>query len=397
MNMGKVKELMKTMGIDDPRKALRSYVYCLHKSVNELTNPSKSIPKELIDRFMLEIKNSNHAKLNVRNLEIAVLDLSSAVELCDVHGDSDRNITMIVPKHCKRTSWMCDQLMEIDYVDLGLNKAPLKKFDLIIGFPPETENRPGKKKPIEIWQNMVASCHGMLKENGIMAVGHPSSWRGCGQTLSNQNSKIRNLLKSMDMIWLQIHKKFDMHVSRKSNTLGFMTKVMDQKGNIQTITIKTMPFIPSHSYGRIGRLIAGPDDETLDVRFTGKYNPHNNKRMSTEKNDNHVHPCLWSKSKKKNEFSYKYSSIRGDFFDVPKLIAGIWNNKWTFMDLEGEYAMCHHAVAILDTKSNLKNIEKAMNNPEFIHLMDSTIFTTEKGWNKNVLKHLRKDFWKEFV
>ena len=67
------------------------------------------------------------------------------------------------------------------------------------------------------------------------------------------------------------------------------------------------------------------------------------------------------------------------------------------LDLEGEYAACQFSYAITGTPEYVQKVYDALSTDECLQML--TILGTGKGHNylKEVVRMLRKDFWKGFI
>ena len=144
--------------------------------------------------------------------------------------------------------------------------------------------------------------------------------------------------------------------------------------------------------------------ERIELLYSRDYASVKKEYMSKEKTDRFKHPCVWSISKSDGSLRLLYSSkIKKDtegspiHFGTPKVIWVNWNRAGVpYADIKGEYGLAEHAVGIVDKVEVLHLIAKAMNSYKFRNIMAKIQYTTHE-WDLNIIKNLRKDFWKEFV
>ena len=317
--------------------------------------------------------------------------------------------------------------LKADYIEMEDEMAKTakkyaKKFDYVVGNPPYQEN---SNVGFSIWPDFVHLGFNVLKKSGKLAMIHPPRWRGIGRGRSSNMTNVSKLLKDMDIEWLSMTSAqdcgrvfpgasipFDIYVARKSNTPGFVTEVHGTDGNADNTCIKDMMLIPNFGLEEARRLLAAEGEERVDYRHSFSKFKADQPWMSKEKKGKFVHPCVWSISKKEElrgadggKLTCHYANTQeppvtkeiADFFDVPKVVFGIWNSSGIpYVDSKGKYGMTQHAAAIADDPAVLSFIAKAMDGYRFRSVMDAVRFSTE-DWNYHFMMRLRKDFWKEFV
>ena len=77
----------------------------------------------------------------------------------------------------------------------------------------------------------------------------------------------------------------------------------------------------------------------------------------------------------------------------------MWSNglgTYPIVDEKGNYGLSSYCFAIIDDVTNLYHIKDAMNDPDFIRLMNYVKFTNNK-YNHKVISLFKKDFWKYFI
>ena len=244
---------------------------------------------------------------------------------------------------------------------------------------------------------------------GIIALIHPPNWRGYGKTNNGSLTRLRTELKKLDFHWLSMHDlddgnrffsagtKFDMYVARNRNTAGFKTKIVDEQKQRLERDLKQLNFIPNFDFDEVFGLVDESSKDKVELLYSGSlYDPRRN-WMSLKKTPEFRYECIWSISRKTGELKFRYSSKNRGHFGVPKVIFSTWHDPGIpYVDLTGQYGLTQNAAAIVDQPSNLPNIAKALNSDRFRQVMKSVQFTTH-GWNYNIMRLFRKNFWEEFV
>jgi len=129
------------------------------------------------------------------------------------------------------------------------------------------------------------------------------------------------------------------------------------------------------------------------VQKYGNDKPH----MSKEKKGEFQYPCVYGMYKD-GTFSCQYSSRKEDFFGVSKVIIGIGEKLYPFVDIKGEYAMTQNAFAIpVKTKKEAQSIVAAINSERFKEIIKSTKWGNFQT-DYHMFETFRKRFFrKEFV
>ena len=257
---------------------------------------------------------------------------------------------------------------------------------------------------------------------------HPPAWRGTGNTTPSEIKTAREMLKSMDMEYLSMTSKkdcgkffkgyttpFDMYVAHNSNTTGFKTQIRGINGVPFRSCIKDMKFVPNVQCRDLERILAKDGDERVNFLYERSYYGTDKKNMhdvDNEKIGEFKHPCVYMISRDESmrgtnggELTLRYSNEikkhrktgESVFFGTPKVMFGISHESGIpHVDRTGKYGMTGFIGGIGGDIENFDLIAKAMDGSRFRYVMSIVRFNTE-DWNRNVIRLLRKDFWKEFV
>ena len=156
-----------------------------------------------------------------------------------------------------------------------------------------------------------------------------------------------------------------------------------------------MLFRSNHSYNKIASLVAEPEQESVTVLYSRSFYGTDKENVNKIKTKKFKYPVVYTVNRSNTPTFYWSSKNDLGHFGVPKLI---WGNGATgaIIDDTGKYGLTQFTYAIVDTKENLKNIEKVFLSKEF----QSLIFGCSVGQqsiNYKIISTFRKDFWKEFV
>lgn len=278
----------------------------------------------------------------------------------------------------------------------------VEKFDVIVMNPPYNDSNPNHGSAHTLWDMFVIKTINQLIEGGYLVAVHPDGWRNLGKGFD----KVKNVLKSKQMTYLELHNDvdgqktfgaqtaFDYYCLRNVPNTMF-TKIKFQDESIERADISKMEFIPNGMYKSYQKLIAKPNEEEIKILYDCNY--HIQKEyVSDVQTEEFKYPCVYS-ILKDGTMNLKYSNINSKgHFGIPKVI---WSNGGASMpivDINGDYGMTQFGFAIIDEPKNLPLIQKAMLHPDFIKMMKYSNGTKQR-YNYKVIALFRKDFWKEFL
>jgi hypothetical protein len=274
----------------------------------------------------------------------------------------------------------------------------INNFDAVIGNPPYNDNSGNKGKGHTLWTIFIEkSLNEWLLPNGYLLFVNPSLWR-------QPEHPLQSLMKSKQIIYLEIHDEKDGLKTFKCNTrydlyliqnkpYEINTTIKTQKGEIIHINLTEWEFIPNFDFEIIEKIIMGKEKVNI-LHSESKYEvrrPH----MSHNKTEHYKYPCIYSVNRS-NELSFKWSNTtEKGMFNIPKVIFGSGATGF-IIDKNGDYGLTQWATGIVDDVENLENIAKVLNSDKFKDIILATS-VSKAEINRKILKHFKKDFWKEFI
>ena len=279
----------------------------------------------------------------------------------------------------------------------SLKYEPDFKFDLVIGNPPYQSQSGNKGLGNTLWDKFVlTSLKKWLKEKGYLCLVHPQGWR----QLNNKIGKImlKNQLHYLNMNDVKKGRKlfrcsttFDYYLMINSMVTK-STKINDYKNKEYNYELKNIKFIPNHSFQEVNDIL----DMNYKKSFIRDHSSYStlNHWISKEQSEEIKYPCIYTINKN-NELSLRWSN-RNDkgHFGITKFI--ISNGSGFYKDNDGIYGCTEWAYYIPCKKEDMNDIKKCFKNSNFLNIIDAVKLTSNK-YNYVILKHLKKDFWKEFI
>ena len=282
----------------------------------------------------------------------------------------------------------------------------VERFDVIVMNPPYQELKEGNTKSQALWDKFVIKTINQLIEGGYLVAVHPDGWRSLGRGFEN----VRNILKSKQILYLEVHNKkdglktfnvstaFDFYCLHNVPTTMF-TKIKCQDGTIERADISQMEFIPNGMYKEFEKLIAKNGEEKIKIIRNSSYH-HQRPHMAKEQTEEFKYPVVYVTYKDGSIKCWYSNTNKNGHFGISKIIFsnGI---SCPYIDEKGNYGVTEFSYAIVDEPKNLPFIQKAMLNPDFLKLMTFSDGVTIGGgghrYNCRVIELFRKDFWKEFL
>ncbi len=285
-----------------------------------------------------------------------------------------------------------------DTLELNIEDKWNIQFDAIIGNPPYNDDSGNKGKGHTLWTIFIEkSLKEWLLPNGYLLFVNPSLWR-------QPDHPLQTLMKSKQIIYLEIHDEKDGLKTFRCNTrydvyliqnkpYELNTTIKTQKGEMININLSEWNFIPNFDFEIIEKIIMGKDKINI-LHSESKYEvrrPH----MSHIKSDIYKYPCVYSVNRS-NDLSFKWSNtMEKGMFNIPKVIFGS-GATGIIVDKNGDYGLTQWCTGIVDDVDNLENIAKALNSNKFKDIILATS-VSKAEINRKILKHFKKDFWKEFI
>lgn len=270
-------------------------------------------------------------------------------------------------------------------------------FDAVIGNPPYNDDSGNKGRGHNIWTNFVEkTLKEWLNKDAFMLYVHPSVWR-------QENHYLQKLIKEKQIIYLEIHNiedglkvfkcstRYDWYLLQNKEYNG-KTIIKCEDGIIEEENLVEWTYIPNMMFKELKELCNS--NEKLDVNYYRSDYGADKKWIKNIKTNGYIYPVIYSINKNNNP-SLKYSNINTNgHFNKTKFIFS--NGAGFICDDTGKYGLTQWAYCIYDIKDNLKNIEKCFRSEKFNRLKKA-IQLDSSSYNIKVMKHFRKDFWKEFI
>lgn len=286
-----------------------------------------------------------------------------------------------------------------------LNEIIEMEFDVVLGNPPY-QIKVGENNTEPIWNKFVFKSFELVKEDGYVALIHPSGWRN----ISGRFKDVQNLIKLNKTHYLSIHNekdgkdifgaetRFDYHITQKKSATNYETVIRFQDNKVSKLNITNMEFIPNGGIDDINFLVAKEGEERVNLLHDESSYAHRKVHMSKEQIGEYIYPCIYTVNYLSTPKLW-YSSVNNKgHFGVPKIV---WSNGrissvGSFIDENGDYGIMEYGYAIVDTVENLPLIKSAIDSAKFKNLMELCA-VGQLTINHKVIATFKKDFWRHFI
>lgn len=350
--------------------------------------------------------DSEHKSKLARGLGVNVIDIPTLPSL----DKGDYKIYQMLLQHNKENAEKFLDFKSKNTKEREINMAKIKegmKFDVVIMNPPyqppvNNNGVKGSGSRNTLWDKFVETSFDLVKEGGYIVNVHPSKWR---KPLSELYSK----LTSRQIEYLEMHSKKDgiktfgastpydwyvLHnIPKKEQTV-----VVDVKGNQYRFDLSSVPFLPNCDFDVIEKLMAKDGEKKCEVLYSRSEYGGDKDWMSEKKDSKFKYPCIHATPKTKPT-RYLYSTRRGAFFDVPKIIFGEADTVQNcVVDIKGEYGITQEAIGLVINSEKMGNqIKKAIESKRFNDLLQQALRWSQFRIDWRLFTFFRKDFWKEFI
>jgi hypothetical protein len=285
-----------------------------------------------------------------------------------------------------------------DSLKLNIKEKGVSGFDAVIGNPPYNDDSGHTGKGHTLWTIFIEkSLNEWLLPNGYLLFVNPSLWR-------QPEHPLQNLMKSKQIIYLEIHDEKDGLKTFKCNTRYDVyliqnklyesdTIIKTQKGEIIHVNLTDWDFIPNYKFIELQQIIE--KKEKINMLYSRSDYASDKKWTSKEKTDKYKYPVAYSVNRA-NEAKFIWSEINTKgHYGEPKVIFGSGATGF-IIDAEGKYACSEFCTGIIDDVENLENIAKVLNSSNFKDIILATS-VSKAEINRKILKYFKKDFWKQFI
>ena len=285
-----------------------------------------------------------------------------------------------------------------------------KKFSLIFGNPPynppiSNDVKKGTTGNF-IWDKFVMKSIDLIEDKGFLNFVHPPGWRKPTSEKA-KNKGLLDVISKLQIHYLEIHDvrdglkvfgagtRYDFYLIENSKTYK-ETIIKSEDGKIQSINLPDWKFIPNKCFDEIKSILASASDEVCPVVYDRTSYGADKKHISRERSDLYCYPVVHATNKSGVRYVYSCLNNKGHY-GVKKVIFGDSGINDVVIDINGDYAMSHHAMGILvESVEEAEFIKTALLSKKFKVIIDSLSYSNfTVDWK--MFTFFKRDFWKEFT
>ena len=266
----------------------------------------------------------------------------------------------------KKNVLICKQIFDIenkfklniyegDSLKLDIQKVFNKnKFDVIVGNPPYNANG-DKASGNTIWQHFVTKS--IEEFNEYICFVHPNGWRKPNTEKGKFYGLFDKLTKENTMMYLEIHDvkdgmkqfkcgtRYDWYVIKNKPNKKYKTIIIDQEEKNHKINLNKYKWLANCELGLIDKLIETNNEKRCEILYSRNNYGADKKWISKEQTKEFKYPVVHSTPKDGTRYVWSNRNDNG-FYGIPKVIfgdSGIYN---PIIDINGDYAMTQHSMAL---------------------------------------------------
>lgn len=285
-----------------------------------------------------------------------------------------------------------------------IEKENSMKFDVVVMNPPyqAPQEAEGKRGGGDLlWHKFVKnSIDEFTKEDGYVCAVHPAGWRKPESARSKYNGMFKLMTREHHMQYLEIHDskdgmktfnagtRYDWYVIAK-NKIG-NTIVKDQNGNLIELDLTNNEWLPNHSFHQVFSLLG----RGAGVIYNVSNYETRKEWTSSDKTNEFSYPLLHSTTKKGNKFWYSSKNDKGHF-GISKVIFGDSGINDVVIDIDGEFGMTQHAMALpVDNHEDALSAKQYLMSEKFSNILDACSWSNfQIDWR--MFTYFKEGFWRE--
>ena len=263
----------------------------------------------------------------------------------------------------------------------------IKKFDIIMGNPPY--NASGTKATGNtIWQNFVKFSLQILKKNGYICFIHPNGWRKPNTEKAKMNGLFELMAKENTILYLEIHDskdgmkqfrcgtRYDWYILQKKKNNNYRTTIIDQNNVKNKINLIKYNWLANCELKLIDTMIADEDEEKCEILYSRSNYGSDKKWTSKKETKEFKYPVVHSTPKNGPRFIWSNRNDNG-FYGIKKVIFGNGGINEPIIDINGEYALSEHAMAIkIDDDKEGKKYHNFLMSDNFKKILKACIWSS---------------------
>lgn len=169
----------------------------------------------------------------------------------------------------------------------------------------------------------------------------------------------------------------------------------EDRNNVE-VDLRNYKFIPNYNLELFNKLIVRNNEEKCPIIFNRTNYGTDKNWVSNIKDDNFKYTLIHSTPKSGTRYMYSLRNDNGHF-GISKVIFGDSGIYDVIIDMNGEYGMTQHSMAIeVSSLEEAENIKQVLLGDEFTKFLKTVMWSNfQIDWR--LFSYIKKDFWREFI
>ena len=299
-------------------------------------------------------------------------------------------------------------------------------FDVIMGNPPfqAPQEASGKRGGgDELYMKFVIKSLSLIKNEKYLVFVHPPSWRKPEFNEGRKKSKNAGMFDLMahdnQLLYLEIHSlkdgiklfkagtRYDFYLLQKIKCFK-ETFIKDMTNKVSQVNLNDFDFLPNFNIKNILKMFPKKTEDNCELgKFNESTKTYNNNTCVLYERSAYGGEKPWVSSKESATFKYPlihatnqtgpkyfFSSTKDKgFFGVPKVIFGDGGINEPVIDLEGNYGMTQHAIAIvIKNKEDGSKLKTFLKSNFFKNILVACSYSSfQIDWR--LFTYFKRNFW----
>ena len=284
------------------------------------------------------------------------------------------------------------------------------KFDVVIGNPPyqKTQESKGKRGGGDtLWDKFVIkSLNDVIKDGGYLCFIHPTLWRK-PQSERSSSKDVNKLMMKKQIHYLEMHSsddgmktfnagtRYDWYIIENTDT--YKPTIINGEDRVDVeVDLRSYSFIPNYGLEFFNRLLVKNNEECCPIIFNASNYETRKQYVNEIQTEEFMYPLIHSTPKNGTRYMYSSMNDKGHF-GIPKVIFGDSGIYDVIIDVDGEYGMTQHSMAIkIESVIEGNLIKQVLLSESFTEFLKTCMWSNfQIDWR--LFTYLKKDFWKYFL
>jgi hypothetical protein len=245
----------------------------------------------------------------------------------------------------------------------------------------------------------------ILKPNGYLTLVHPTLWRK-PQSDRSSSKLVNSIMMNKQIHYIEMHDtkdgistfgagtRYDFYILE--NCPIYKETIINGEDRVNTmVDLRNYDFIPNSGLDFFNKIIAKKDDVICPLIFNVSNYETRKSWVSSTEDEVYKYKLVHSTPKSGTRYMYSSRNDKGHF-GIPKVIFGDSGIYDVIIDMNGEYGMTQHSMAIkVESLEEAQNIKDVLISDEFTDFLKTVMWSNfQIDWR--LFSNIKSNFWQEF-